>query len=184
MLCGLLYCTKSYLWQYSGNRRPQILSSRAACWPALIHSKWCCSLGGTVRTVFRKLRHCNTEWRFRATTVCCCQLLLSSVTNCQRISYARKKFEVVKAVEIHTLCSGLQYRWVLWLRLKCDGTCAETRFSLSGETDRVHLNRPGGVSSVDYWPAEVCASAVVMLDTPCSEVVWRVLATHCIRQSI
>jgi hypothetical protein len=30
--------------------------------------------------------------------------------------------------------------------------------------------------------AEVCASAVVMLDTPCSEVVWRVLATHCIRQ--
>ena len=30
--------------------------------------------------------------------------------------------------------------------------------------------------------AEVCASAVVMLDTPCSEVVWRVLATHSIRQ--
>jgi len=30
--------------------------------------------------------------------------------------------------------------------------------------------------------AEVYASAVVMLDTPCSEVVWRVLATHSIRQ--
>jgi len=29
---------------------------------------------------------------------------------------------------------------------------------------------------------EVCASAVVMLDTPCSEVVWRVLATQSIRQ--
>jgi len=28
----------------------------------------------------------------------------------------------------------------------------------------------------------VCASAVVMLDGPCSEVVWRVLATHSIRQ--
>jgi hypothetical protein len=28
----------------------------------------------------------------------------------------------------------------------------------------------------------VCASAVVVLDTPCSEVVWRVLATHSIRQ--
>jgi len=40
----------------------------------------------------------------------------------------------------------------------------------------------GGVSSVDYWQPEVCASAVVMLDTPCSEVVWRVLATHYIRQ--
>jgi hypothetical protein len=30
--------------------------------------------------------------------------------------------------------------------------------------------------------AEVCASAVVMLDTPCSVVVWRVLTTHSIRQ--
>jgi hypothetical protein len=29
---------------------------------------------------------------------------------------------------------------------------------------------------------EVCTSAVLMLDTPLSEVVWRVLATHCIRQ--
>jgi len=27
-----------------------------------------------------------------------------------------------------------------------------------------------GVSSVDYWQPEVCASAVVLLDTPCSEV--------------
>ena len=40
----------------------------------------------------------------------------------------------------------------------------------------------GDVSSVDYCAAEVCASAVVMLDTPCSVVVWRVLAAHCIRQ--
>ena len=30
--------------------------------------------------------------------------------------------------------------------------------------------------------ADVSPSAVVMLDTPCSEVVWRVLATHSIRQ--
>jgi len=28
----------------------------------------------------------------------------------------------------------------------------------------------------------MCASAVVMLDTPCFEVVWRVLTTHSIRQ--
>jgi hypothetical protein len=28
----------------------------------------------------------------------------------------------------------------------------------------------------------VCASAVVMLDTPCSEVVWTILATHSIRR--
>ena len=45
----------------------------------------------------------------------------------------------------------------------------------------VHLNRRG---SQFCWlrAAELCASAVVMLDTPCSEVVWRVLATHSIRQ--
>jgi len=30
--------------------------------------------------------------------------------------------------------------------------------------------------------AEVCASAVVMLDTTCFDVVWRVLATHSIHQ--
>jgi hypothetical protein len=40
----------------------------------------------------------------------------------------------------------------------------------------------GGRQFSGLLAAEVCASAVVMLDTPCSEVVWRVLATHCIRQ--
>jgi len=65
------------------------------------------------------------------------------------------------------------------LRLKCDGTCAETRFRLSG--GRFHLNRRGCQFS-RLLTAEVCASAVVMLDTPCSEVVRRVLATHSIHQ--
>ena len=46
---------------------------------------------------------------------------------------------------------------------------------------RVHLNRQGRQFS-RLLTAEVFASAVVMLDTPCSEVVWRVLATHSIRQ--
>ena len=46
---------------------------------------------------------------------------------------------------------------------------------------RVHLNRQGRQFS-RLLAAEVCASAVVMLDTPCSEVVWRVLVTHSIRQ--
>jgi len=45
---------------------------------------------------------------------------------------------------------------------------------------RVHLNRRGR-HFIRPLAAEVCASAVVMLDTPCSEVVWRVLATHSIR---
>ena len=42
---------------------------------------------------------------------------------------------------------------------------------------RVHLNRRGRQFS-RLMAAEVCGSAVVMLDTPRSEVVWRVLATH------
>jgi hypothetical protein len=45
---------------------------------------------------------------------------------------------------------------------------------------RVHLNRRG-LQFSRLLAAEVYASAVVMLDTPCSEVVWRVLATHSIR---
>ena len=45
----------------------------------------------------------------------------------------------------------------------------------------VHLNRRGRQFS-RLLAAELCASAVVMLDTPCSEVVWRVLATHSIGQ--
>jgi len=46
---------------------------------------------------------------------------------------------------------------------------------------RVHLNRQGRQFS-RLLAAEVCASAVVILDTPCSEVVWRVLTTRSIRQ--
>jgi len=55
------------------------------------------------------------------------------------------------------------------LRLKCDGTRAESRFRLSAK--RIfHLSRRGRQFS-RLLAAEVCASAVVMLDTPCSEVV-------------
>jgi hypothetical protein len=46
---------------------------------------------------------------------------------------------------------------------------------------RVHLNRRGRQFS-RLLAAVVGASAVVILDTPCSEVVWRVLDTHSIRQ--
>ena len=46
---------------------------------------------------------------------------------------------------------------------------------------QVHLSRRGRQFS-RLLAAEVWASALLMLDTPCSEVVWRVLATHSIRQ--
>jgi hypothetical protein len=46
------------------------------------------------------------------------------------------------------------------------------QISSFGQNGRVHLNRQGRQFS-RLLAAEVCASAVVMLDTPCSEVVWR-----------
>ena len=47
--------------------------------------------------------------------------------------------------------------------------------------ERVHLNWRG-CEFIRLLATEVRASAVVMLDTPCSDIVWRVLATHSIRQ--
>jgi len=67
-------------------------------------------------------------------------------------------------------------------QLKCDGTRAETRFRLSAKRTSPFKSAGGGRQFSRLLAAEVCASAVVMLDTSCSEVVWRVLATNCIRQ--
>ena len=55
------------------------------------------------------------------------------------------------------------------LHLKCDDTRAETRF-------RLPVKRASPFKSAErqfsrLLAAEVCASAVVMLDTPCSEIV-------------
>jgi len=55
------------------------------------------------------------------------------------------------------------------------------KVSSFGETDEsIWIGRGRQFSRL--MAAGVCASAVVMLDTPCSEVVWMVLATHYIRQ--
>jgi len=56
------------------------------------------------------------------------------------------------------------------LRLKCDGTRAETRFRLSARLTSP-FKSAGGRQFSRLLAAEVCASAVVMVDTPCSEVV-------------
>ena len=65
-------------------------------------------------------------------------------------------------------------------QLKCD-THAQKPDFVFRRNGWVHLNRRSRQFS-RLLAAELCASAVVMLDTPCSEVVWRVLATHSIRQ--
>jgi len=60
-------------------------------------------------------------------------------------------------------------------------TRAETRFRLSAKRTNP-FKSAGGRQFSRLLAAEVCASAAVMLDTSCSEIVRRVLATHCIRQ--
>jgi len=65
-------------------------------------------------------------------------------------------------------------------QLKCDGTRAETRFRLSAK--RTSPFKSPGRQLSRLLGFEVYASTVVMLDTPCSGVMWRVLATHSIRQ--
>ena len=54
-------------------------------------------------------------------------------------------------------------------QLKCDGTRAETRFRLSAKRTR-RFKSAGRRQFSRLLAAEVCASAVVMLDNPCCEV--------------
>jgi len=68
------------------------------------------------------------------------------------------------------LCTGLNRASVVCRgQLKCDGTRAEIRFRLSAKGTSL-FKSAGGRQFSRLLAAEVCASAVVMLDTPCSEV--------------
>jgi len=61
-------------------------------------------------------------------------------------------------------------------------TRSENRFRLSAKRTSPFKSAGGRRQFSRLLAAEVCASAVVMLDIQCSEVVWRVLVTHSIRQ--
>jgi hypothetical protein len=57
-------------------------------------------------------------------------------------------------------------------QLKCDSTRAETRFRLSAKRTSPFKSAVGGGRQFSrVLAAEVYASAVIKLDTPCSEVV-------------
>ena len=74
-----------------------------------------------------------------------------------------------KLIDYLTATSSKEVRKVRLL-LKCDGTRAETTFRLSAKRTSPFKSVAGRQFS-RLLAAEVCASAVVMLDTPCSEVV-------------
>ena len=112
---------------------------------------------------------------------------------------------------LHLCCSGHKYEqlvhnWI-WIVTKLTRNCSLDRYYIERHVTmlfladcvwnvmaheqkpdfvfrrngRVHSNRRGFQFS-RLLAAEVCASAVVMLDRPCSKVVWRLLATHSLRQ--
>jgi len=110
----------------------------------------------------------------------CCEHLsdfsVVPVTGCAHVDRCRH-------VETTSLTFSDLMQVLHWCRgqLKCDDTRAETRFRLSAKRASP-FKSAGGRQFSRLLAAELCSSAVVMLDTPCSEVVWRVLATHSIRQ--
>ena len=111
------------------------------------------------------------------------RFLIIKPTRCTNFSnlflYGNYKFRTVPLSIIRsfhcTHSNGICYTGLLDC-LKFDGTCAKTRFRLSAkQTSPFKL---AGHQFSWLLAAEVCASAVVMLDTPSSGVVWRVMATH------
>jgi hypothetical protein len=103
-----------------------------------------------------------------------------------RSNYAENiRHHLTKLVDRATRRPGIVYPWDK-VKLKVD--CLWNVMAHAQKPDFVF--RQNGRVQLNQWgcqysrllSAELCASAVVMLDTPCSEVVWRVLDTHSIRQ--
>ena len=133
-----------------------------------------------------------------------CIITLKPVTfifKAVRISYIRRYFSILPvSVKIEILTCFLVLQNPLFREVECHGfelseaqllDCVWNVMAHGQKPDfvfrrngRVHLNRQGRQFS-RLLAAEVCASAVVMvvmMDTPCSEAVWRVLTTHSNRQ--
>ena len=94
----------------------------------------------------------------------CCSRKAISITysECGSVALGIKHTKRIRHVVICGL-SGCRSR------LKSDDTRAETRFRLSAK--RTSPFKSAGAPVQWTTGAEVCASAVVMLDAPCSEVV-------------
>jgi hypothetical protein len=85
---------------------------------------------------------------------------LSLAVSARKIFYLLSLLRNVSYLSRNTVSRG---------QMKCEGRSPETRFRLSAKRTSP-LNRLGRQFS-RLLAAELCASAVVMLDTPCSEVV-------------
>jgi len=113
------------------------------------------------------LANCADEQRSSAN---CCLLQCARLSNCM-------KQKAPRYWVLDCIWNVMAHRR---LHLKCDGTCAETRFGLSAK--RTSPFKSAGCQFSRLLAVEQCASAVVMLDTPCFHVASRVLATYSILQ--
>jgi hypothetical protein len=122
-----------------------------------------------------KLRRELWNGQCRTVTKTCLKLLhcLSPESLGSHFLYERLNSNTLDA---HDSCGQGQFKTAVdWV---CNVMAhAQKSDFVSRRNERVHLNRQGRQFS-GLLAAEVCASAVVMLDTPCCEVVWRLLATH------
>jgi hypothetical protein len=82
--------------------------------------------------------------------------------------------EISVGTGLRNVCNGVDCVWNVMAHV-------QKLYFLIWRNGRVHLNRQGHQFS-RLLADELCASGIVMLDTPCFEIVWRVLATHSIRQ--
>ena len=132
----------------------------------------------------------HNTWMMISTVTCSIMVPDSHMFITLHFKFVQVKCSLIPHIMTNTfITKSVVFLWnifVVWLKIywswcsKCDGTRAETKFRLY-RNGWIHLNWRGRHFS--RLPAsEVSASAVVILDTPCSEVLWRVLATHSIRQ--
>jgi len=82
---------------------------------------------------------------------------------------------ILKLVKMHVrgiiiICVTLLYETLSRLRLKCHDTRAETTFRLSAKRTSPFKSSRGRQFG-RLLTVELCSSEVLMLDTPCSEVV-------------
>jgi len=105
---------------------------------------------------------------------------VSAVSSRPLIAWAIERASV-NVLEV-SLCSWTRRCWCMCVDCFWNVMAhAQKPYFVFRRNGLVYLNLRGRQFS-RLLAAEVCASAVVMLDTPCSEVVWRVLATHPILQ--
>ena len=115
----------------------------------------------------------------------CCILLVVYIIISMMHGYVNIKHQIWWwFVELKHLALDNEYRNVVFNVVDCVWNVmahAQKPDFVFRRNGRVHLNRRRGRQFSLLLAAKVYSSAVVMLDTLCSEVVWRVLATHSIR---